>query len=146
MSRLCLALTEICTFLDPLFFPNFLNFLTGNGDPTFDVYSLGVVILQMVMKENDIGEVPRSERGVQEQKMLFKKKLGKKSRSEKVHISIKERHERDMKGHAVHKILRRSGCNEEYAKVITMLGIDCTNDHSGSRPSIIEVINRLNHL
>ncbi|KAJ8764768.1 hypothetical protein K2173_009168 [Erythroxylum novogranatense] len=92
------------------------------GSKPNDIYSLGVIILQMIMKER-IVRFPGS--------------------SMQVHISDWARSSYDIKGDAVNEKLKRKGCTKTAAKAITELGLDCVSDNPLERPTIAQVLERL---
>ncbi|KAJ8768916.1 hypothetical protein K2173_023911 [Erythroxylum novogranatense] len=94
--------------------------LTNAGTKPNDIYSLGVVILQLIMKETKVRIV---------------------GCTMPAHISDWAWSEYcSIKGHAVHQKLKTTGCSIGAAKAITKLGLDCVSDNTLERPTIVEVL------
>lgn len=127
---------------------------TGKGDPKkTDIYSYGVILLQLIMKYNNFDPLdPNSSLAEQLDiylRMLYgrkNKKAANSSGKADPHVSIKEREQTKTREHVVHKTLIESGCSKEDAKAITELGIACTEEEINSRPVVETVISILEGL
>ncbi|XP_012830654.1 PREDICTED: probable receptor-like protein kinase At4g10390 [Erythranthe guttata] len=123
---------------------------SGQGDSKkSDIYSYGVILLQVIMKENHFACLDRAS-SLNEQVDFYKKILkggtsrrdSNSSKSQKLepHVSILARVAKERQGHAVHKTLLQSGCSTSDAEKLTVLGIACTEEKVNSRPLIETVI------
>ncbi|XP_065870302.1 serine/threonine-protein kinase RIPK-like [Euphorbia lathyris] len=114
--------------LDKDFTPKLGDFGTvtpqGKQSQADDIYNLGVMILQIIMKEEN-ASLP----GV----------------SIRYHICDRARSIFEERGHAVHQNIGNSGtaCSK---RTITKLGLDCVNHDSSLRPNIAQVLQILANL
>ncbi|KAF2320571.1 hypothetical protein GH714_028368 [Hevea brasiliensis] len=106
-------------YTDPIVMNN------GPGTKPNDIYSLGVMILQLIMKEKVVS-FPGS--------------------SVPWHITHWASTIHSAKGHAVHQKLTTTGCSKVAAIAITELGLDCTHPKMSERPNISEVLRRIINL
>ncbi|KAL0001958.1 hypothetical protein SO802_015739 [Lithocarpus litseifolius] len=91
-----------------------------------DVNSLGILMLQLIMKVEEV---------------TF---TGARKREKDLIVCAKEK--QHIKGHAVHKNLLKDGCTEEKAIKITELGLLCAQPSPRGRPILDEVLTCLNKL
>ncbi|WCJ18210.1 Leucine-rich repeat protein kinase family protein [Euphorbia peplus] len=113
--------------LDKDFNPKLGDFGTitpeGKQSQSDDIYNFGVIILQIIMKE-DNPSLP----GV----------------TMNYHICDRARHIFEEKGHAVHdKLTHSTQTTASSKKIITQLGLDCVNHDSSLRPNIAQVLDKL---
>ncbi|KAJ8769033.1 hypothetical protein K2173_024029 [Erythroxylum novogranatense] len=96
------------------------------GTKPNDIYSLGVVILQLIMKEEKV-TVPGS------------------VASNHIRDWARSSYDSERK-HAVDQKLIQKGCRRQAARAITLLGLDCVSDNTEERPTIAQVLLRLGDL
>ncbi|KAL8028741.1 hypothetical protein ABFX02_14G180500 [Erythranthe guttata] len=115
----------------------------GTIDPEkVDLYSLGVLILQLIMKNNIFGRLCLGS------SLKHEVKYGENTKNAILHISVQARiHMKNSRiKYVVHKKLFQSGCTVNDAIAVTELGIRCTEENPNSRPTIDEVIAVLGNL
>ncbi|KAI3469094.1 hypothetical protein Pfo_025757 [Paulownia fortunei] len=124
-----------------------------NGTPKIDVFSFGVILLQIVMRYNEFEKLDfKTSIGAQVDKLLMtvggkkKKKAPNSSKQKNPRVAIKARVHKHTHNHVVDKTLIQSGCDNEDAVKITKLGIECTNEEGERRPSIQDIISTLEQL
>lgn len=91
-----------------------------------DVYSLGILMLQLIMKVKEVN-ITRAKKREKDLIMCAKEK-------------------QRIKGHAVHKNLLKDGCTEEKATKTTELGLLCAQTSPRGRPILDEVLTCLNFM
>ncbi|KAJ8769042.1 hypothetical protein K2173_024038 [Erythroxylum novogranatense] len=96
------------------------------GTKPNDIYSLGVVILQLIMKEEKV-TVPGS------------------GASSHIMDWARSSYNSERK-HAVDQKLIKKGCCRQAARAITLLGLECVSDNTRERPTIAQVLRRLGDL
>lgn len=115
----------MCVYLCKLTY-NFTIKFAVHASAEADVYSLGILMLQLIMKAEEV-IVTGAKKG---EKDLIKR--------------AKEM--QGIKGHAVHKNLLKDGCTEEKATKITKLGLLCAQPSPRGRPTLDEVLTCLNKI
>ncbi|XP_073154124.1 L-type lectin-domain containing receptor kinase IX.2-like [Henckelia pumila] len=116
--------------------------LKGHGSYATDIFSFGVIMLQMIMKENKFGGVPSTPF----LHVAGKQKRESSSKKEDDHISVKAKTKYNLSQEVVHKSILSSGCSTKDAATLAKLGIECADHFENRRPTVDEVIAKLRGL
>nr|POF11980.1 putative serine/threonine-protein kinase pbl8 [Quercus suber] len=100
--------------------------ITVHASAEADVYSLGILMLQLIMKVEEVTFTSANKREKDLITCAKEKQL--------------------IKGHAVHKNLLKDGCTVEKATKITELALLCAQTSPRGRPILYEVLTRLNQI
>lgn len=128
---------------------------TGNGHEKSDIYSLGVLMLQLIMRDDPVGDVPKTNKHANQQleavRTRGKMKKNKKYDMEKIHISVKAACEGKVKESVVdRKLEEQISKNKKEAaakgKRISELALCCCSQQPNSRPTFENIIDELARL
>ncbi|KAL3502838.1 hypothetical protein ACH5RR_037287 [Cinchona calisaya] len=112
------------------------------------IFSMGVIMLQLIMKDNQVGNVPRHPRDAQAQREAHQGNARSKKKNtydtRDIHISIKAASLMQKNDHLVHDTLqvneeRPGGYTLEKAKRISKLAIKCCSQNPRGRPKLENV-------
>ncbi|KAL3503087.1 hypothetical protein ACH5RR_037536 [Cinchona calisaya] len=113
-----------------------------------DVYSFGVILLQMIMKQQMIHQKPRKMDVPRLMMSCYKEMKDKGKKNTTAHIAIIARCELKSRGHGsiLDNTLKWKGCKESTMETIERLGIQCTEEDPSKRPKIDAVLDTLDAL
>lgn len=95
---------------------------SGEGAKETDLYSMGVLLMQLITQEESV--------------------LG--QRREHIMVDIKESYENGRV--KIARKLEDTGCNKTHAEIVTALALQCVEQDLASRPTIEVVIQELGRL
>ncbi|KAL0369746.1 UNVERIFIED_CONTAM: Ribosomal protein S6 kinase-related protein, partial [Sesamum angustifolium] len=122
----------------------------GMSTETSDVYSLGVIIVQLITRQatEELGEVPKNQLKGTAQGSTGKKKKKEKGQSSKAdevsHVSIQTEQAIRTQRYNIHPdILRVNQEDGRTARTLLELANTCMRFHANQRPRIQDVVRRL---
>ncbi|XP_009788321.1 serine/threonine-protein kinase PBL35-like [Nicotiana sylvestris] len=120
----------------------------GIASEEVDIYSMGIIILQLVSQWEDVTvrQRPEDNSRIKKLKQWLGKEKDNSADEEEYNFVFWCEEKNKRKGHVVHERLISNGCSKKDARAITQLGLDCVHREQSVRPTIDQVIDVLQRL